>query len=193
IDRYEPDDTIVTLAASFDPTWSAAESVAHAGMRWPLDAGSLAAIVLATGRAARVDDYSGLQGIVGGAARDVAVGAGAAAPITVGGRLWGLIRIFSRAGTPLPDAIEAQLDGFTELVATALSNAQASDDLRGLANEQAALRRLATLVARGIGPEQVIRAVADEVSALLQADTSAIVRFDEGEKITVLVDQSGRH
>src|SRR5262249_58266029 len=121
----EPDGTIVTLAASYDPNWRAADSVAYAGMRWALDPGSLGAIVLETGRAARVDDYSGLQGMAGDIAREVAVGAGAAAPITVGCRLWGLIRIFSRGGTPLPSAIEARLDGFSELVATALSNAQA--------------------------------------------------------------------
>jgi hypothetical protein len=50
---------------------------------------------------------------------------------------------------PLPLDTEARLASFTELVATAIANAQAGQELRGLADIQAALRRLAMLVARG--------------------------------------------
>ena len=48
---------------------------------------------------------------------------------------------------PLPADTEARLVGFTELVGTAIANAQARVELRGYADEQAALRRVATLVA----------------------------------------------
>jgi signal transduction histidine kinase len=120
---------VVTLAVSHDPGWLEADSLVYPGKRWPLEPGSLAAIVFETRRAARVDDYSSLGGSVGDDARTVGVGAGSAAPIIVEGRLWGLIRVFSRRGATLPGGIESQLNAFTELVATALSNAAARADL----------------------------------------------------------------
>ena len=52
-------------------------------------------------------------------------------------------------GQSLPADTEARLTGFTELVATAIANAQARVELRGYAEEQVALRRVATLVALG--------------------------------------------
>jgi signal transduction histidine kinase len=48
-----------------------------------------------------------------------------------------------------------------------------------LAEEQAALRRVATLVASSAEPEQVFQIVAEEAGRLLQARTAATVRFDE--------------
>ena len=62
----------------------------------------------------------------------------------------------------LPADTEARLAGFTELVATAIAEAQARVELRGFAEEQAALRRVATLVAQGAPPEKVFSAVAEE-------------------------------
>ncbi|MCW3064962.1 MAG: domain S-box, partial [Solirubrobacterales bacterium] len=44
------------------------------------------------------------------------------------------------------------------------------DELRVLADEQAALRRVATLVARGVPPAEIFSAVADEVGALFGAE-----------------------
>jgi hypothetical protein len=58
---------------------------------------------------------------------------------------------------PLPADTEARLAGFTELVATAVANTQARVELRGFAEEQAALRRVATLVARAAPAEKVVR------------------------------------
>jgi PAS domain S-box-containing protein len=52
--------------------------------------------------------------------------------------------------------------------------------------EQAALRHVATLVARGTGPEPLFRAVADEVGALIGCDTAAIVRFEPDGWATVM-------
>jgi signal transduction histidine kinase len=51
-----------------------------------------------------------------------------AAPITVEGRLWGAITVGSRSEEPPPDT-EARLAGFTELVATAIANAEAQAEL----------------------------------------------------------------
>ncbi|HWF56398.1 MAG TPA: GAF domain-containing protein [Solirubrobacteraceae bacterium] len=60
------------------------------------------------------------------------------------------------------------------------------DELSQLAEEQAALRRLATAVARGVPPAQILRAVAEEVGPLLGADDAAVVRFEAGGGATVV-------
>ena len=47
-----------------------------------------------------------------------------------------------------------------------------------LAGEQAALRRVATLVARGAPPAEVFAAVAEEVGRVLQADRTFLARYN---------------
>src|SRR4051812_402043 len=54
-----------------------------------------------------------------------------------------------------------------------------------LGEEQAALRRVATLVASSATPEQVFQAVAEEAGRLLEARTAATVRFDEDAGVVV--------
>jgi GAF domain-containing protein len=73
---------------------------------------------------------------------EVGLRAGVGAPIRVEGRLWGLISVASTRG-PLPADSEERLAAFTELVATAVANAHAREELRSFADEQAALRRVA--------------------------------------------------
>src|SRR5580693_2169293 len=51
-------------------------------------------------------------------------------------------------------------------------------EYRRLAAEQAALRRLATLVARGVEPLEVFGAVADEMRRCVPADTAGLWRFE---------------
>ena len=67
----------------------------------------------------------------------------------------------------MPPAIESHLADFAELVSTAIAAAQARAELRVLADEQAALRRVAELVARGAALDEVFAAVATEASKLL--------------------------
>lgn len=55
------------------------------------------------------------------------------------------------------------------------------DELRVLAAEQAALRRIATLVARGAAAHDVFRAVAQEISRLLGADVTEVIGRDEDD------------
>jgi CHASE3 domain sensor protein len=54
------------------------------------------------------------------------------------------------------------------------------DDLAALATEQAALRRVATLVARGVSPDELFARVAEEAGTLLGADVTMMVRFGSG-------------
>jgi signal transduction histidine kinase len=65
------------------------------------------------------------------------------------------------------------------------------DQLRELAEEQAALRRLATAVARGAPPAEIFQAVAEEVGPLLGADDSAVIRFEPHGAATVVAGGDG--
>ncbi|WP_426502585.1 AAA family ATPase [Dactylosporangium sp. McL0621] len=71
-------------------------------------------------------------------------------------------------------------------IAVSLDNAHLYADFRRIADEQTALRRVATLIAHGAGPDVVFAAVADEVGTLFGADGTAIVRFEPDGEVTVL-------
>ena len=114
------------------------------------------------------------------------------APVSVAGRPWGVMTVASTRG-PLPAGTEAWLASFAELAATAIANAQARTELRSFAEEQAALRRVATLVARSAAPEQVFAAVTEEAGRLLAADIAALTRYapDDTETIAGVWDSTG--
>jgi sugar diacid utilization regulator len=59
-------------------------------------------------------------------------------------------------------------------------------EYRRLAAEQAALRRLATLVARGVEPSEVFGAVADEMRRCVPADSAGLWRFESDREITLV-------
>jgi signal transduction histidine kinase len=118
-------------------------------------------------------------------------------PIHVNGRLWGAIAVGSTQA-PLPDGTEQRMTEFTDLVATAVANAQnraaleaSRDELARLLAEQAALRRVATLVARGIDPAEIFSAVAEEVRRLLGADSAGIGRYEPDGTSAVVVGAAG--
>ena len=108
-----------------------------------------------------------------------------AAPITVEGHLWGYIAA-STTQDRLPSWTEVRLADFTELVATAIANAQARIELRRYAEEQSALRRVATLVAQGVSPEDVFAAVTEEVGRALGSDFTGMSRYNGDGTATVL-------
>jgi signal transduction histidine kinase len=86
----------------------------------------------------------------------------------------------------LPAGTQQRLVDFAELVATAIANAHAREELRTLADQQAALRRVATLVARTPPPEAVFAAVAEEVGRLLEADLTVLARYEADDTATVV-------
>jgi GAF domain-containing protein len=182
-----PDDVTGQVVA----TWSCEGPGLPIGTPLPLDSDSAVARIFHSGTAARIDSYT--SGAGAQIARTIGLRSTVGAPIVVGGELWGALVAAVRDDVVLPDDCEARIAAFTELVATAVSNAQAREDLQRLAEEQAALRRVATLVARGIGPEGVFHAVAEEVGVLFGADVAAIVRFEDEGVATVLGDVGGPH
>jgi GAF domain-containing protein len=176
--RYEPDGTVTVLA-------NEGTTAPHVRVGEPCEScppSGLAATVLRTGQAARVDDYRDIPGaelLVRGGVRSAVT-----LPIHVNGRLWGAIAVASGQG-PLPPGTEQRMTDFTDLVATAVANAQnrdsleaSRDELARLLAEQAALRRVATFVARGIDPAEIFVAVCEEVRRLLGAVGARIARYE---------------
>jgi GAF domain-containing protein len=180
-------------AATVVASWSQAGATLPIGTELPLDGDSAVARIFRTGAAARIDGYADAEGETAEVARGLRLRTAVGAPILVEGKLWGALMAATRGEEPLPGDAEPRIAAFTELVATAVSNAQALEELHRLADEQGALRRVATLVARGVGPEGVFRAVAVEVGALFGADVAAIVRFEDDGTVTVLGDVGGPH
>jgi PAS domain S-box-containing protein len=185
--RYEADRTATVLGA-----WSEQPHPFEAGTRWPLDGPTICARVLKTGRPARIDDFSDIPGTIADAARGTRIRACAGAPIIVDGHVWGVMSADSIDPEPLPDQIEARLAEFTELVATAVASSASREQLATLAEEQAALRRVATVVARQSPPAEIFAAVADEVGRLLRVEDTTIFRYEEDWTATVVADRGDR-
>ena len=83
------------------------------------------------------------------ASRDWGLRSSVGVPVSAESRLWGCIVVAFSGQGQLPADTEARLASFTELVATAIANTDSRAELARLAEEQAALRRVATLVALG--------------------------------------------
>jgi signal transduction histidine kinase len=70
--------------------------------------------------------------------------------------------------------------------------AAASEGARGmLAEEQAALRRVATLVARGVQPGEVFAAVAEEIARVLDAESGDVLRYEPDGTATTVAASGG--
>jgi PAS domain S-box-containing protein len=180
--RYEPDGMFTTVAA-----WSRSVIAFPVGRRWIPEGKNVMTIVFETGRPARIDDFSDASGPVGVAAREAGYRSAVGTPITVEDRLWGVMTAAS-ADQPLPPDTEARLASFTELVATAIANAESRGAVARLAEQQTALRRVATLVAEGVPPAEVFSALGEEVNGLLDAHNSAIARLEADGTVTIVAN-----
>jgi PAS domain S-box-containing protein len=92
----------------------------------------------------------------------------------------------SAEGKPLPATTESRLTAFTDLIATSISNTEAREGLHRVANEQAALRQAATLVARGAEPEEVFAAVAEQAARVLGVPAVSVIRADSDGTATMI-------
>jgi signal transduction histidine kinase len=178
--RLDPDGTSVAVGA-----WSRTGDHIPIGTRISTDGQSVASLVAQTGRPARIDSYEDAVGPIADAIRGLGIRAGVGCPITVDGRPWGLVAASSRTAGPMPPDAEARITAFTELVATALANADAREEVRRLADEQAALRRVATLVARECTPDEVFAAVAEELGRLLGVMSTTLWRYEDDGSATL--------
>ncbi|MET0810453.1 MAG: GAF domain-containing protein, partial [Thermoleophilaceae bacterium] len=182
--RYELDATVTPVA-----TWAADGEHPPVPDRWATEEGDPTTMIGETGRPARIDDWTAVPGPIAAFVRDeLLVRCSVGSPIIVEGRLWGALGVHSRQSGALAADTEARLQNFTELVATAISNVQARAEMQRLADEQAALRRVATLVARESPPAAIFAAVAEEVAGLLDVDAIRIVRYEDDATVMVIAE-----
>jgi signal transduction histidine kinase len=187
--RYEPDDAAIVVAAY------PAEGVhgIPVGERVTLEGDNVAARVLHTGSAARLDSDDNAAGSLVARERGLGLRSQVGSPIVVGGRVWGVSVIGTSKPEPLPANTEDRISDFADLVATAIANAATRDELEAsrdrseaLAEQQAALRRVATLVARGASPSEVFSAVAEEIARCLHVENASVMRYESDTAAVVL-------
>jgi signal transduction histidine kinase len=122
--RYEPDGTVTMVAG-----WSRTGETGPVFPRLELGGKNLSTLVSETGRPARIDDYADSSGALAAALRQTGLRSGVGTPIIVEGRVWGVMIAASTSEQPLPPDTEARLTHFTDLVATAIANAESRADL----------------------------------------------------------------
>jgi len=178
--RYDPDGTVTVVAS-----WSSIGEAFPVGTQVRLGGRNVSTMVFQTSQAARIDDYASASGPAGVDVRDFGFRAAAGVPVCVEARLWGVMTVGSMRA-PVPAGTEERLAGFTELAATAIASAQARVELSGFAAEQAALRRVATLVACAAPPAEVLTAVTEEAGRLLHTNYATMSRYEPDDTITVV-------
>jgi PAS domain S-box-containing protein len=123
--RFEPDGSAVVTGG-----WSIGTTRnVPVGTRVALDAPTVAARILGSGRPERVDSYDGMTGSTPDLLRELGFRSSVGAPIKLGGRLWGAVMVSTVEETPFPPGSEQRIADFAELVALALANAEARQEL----------------------------------------------------------------
>ncbi len=158
------------------------------GFRLKLVPGMVQTAALRTGRAARINGEQLAKGPYGAWVGTLGMRAGVATPIVVGGRRWG-VTVAATSREDFPAGTESRMADFMELAAMAIANARAEEELRGLADTQAALRRLAMLVARGEPPEAVFAAATREALRHFGGGTARMIRYEPDGTATLLANE----
>src|SRR6476659_5685884 len=184
---YKRDQTATVVGS-----WNLPGPPIPVGTRVPVEGDNVIGRVLRTQQPARIDDYGDATGLVAENVRSIGVRAAVGVPVLVAGRLWGVMAVGSSGQEPLPAGTEMRIGAFTELMATAIANSDARAEIERLAGEQAALRRVATLVARGAETEEVFAAVAREVAEVMHLPVAAVQRYEDDDTTTVTAAWSDR-
>jgi PAS domain S-box-containing protein len=182
--RYEPDGTATELA---NYLLGSPKGLFAVGVRMNIDGVNILRLVRDRGEAARIDDYSQTHGEMADTVRATGIKSTIGVPVVVGGCIWGTMVASTTDPDPLPQDTASRMSDFTELLATAIENAESRETLEQLAEQQAALRRMATLVAEGVPPAEIFAAVSDEVGRLFACETAAVVRFENDPPAIVVV------
>jgi signal transduction histidine kinase len=197
MERFEPDRTVIAIAA-----WSrGGERGPAVGTRFDLEGPSIAAKVYETGGPARVDTFAGASGPIAREAQELGIRASVGCPIVVGGRTWGVIAASTTRDETFPPNIESRIADFTELVATAVSNADARGELiasrvRLLAAGDEARRRVVRELHDG-GQQRLINAIftlkrAQEIEDDEDARTLVREALDQAEQANAELHQLAR-
>jgi signal transduction histidine kinase len=126
--RYDRDESVATIVAA----WSeSGDSGLPVGTRMPLLRDSVAGRVLRFGGAIRLDSREGtlLEDPIRQILGEYGIRASVGAPIVVDGDVWGFLVVSKREPETFAMDTEQRLSGFTELAATAISNAASREEL----------------------------------------------------------------
>jgi signal transduction histidine kinase len=159
------------------------------GLEWTDDGGLLERTIVHDGRPARIDDYDLAMISIAPELQRLGARSSVGAPIVVDGRVWGMVAACSRS-VALPATTEPRLIDFAELVGSAVASAESRLALSRLADSQAALRRVATLVAREPRPAEVFTALAEEARGLIGSDITTILQL-QPEGMATMVAGAG--
>jgi signal transduction histidine kinase len=142
LDRYEPDGTVTGVGG-----WNRDDEQRPAVRRLALEGEGIAALVRDRNGPVRLDSVAHVCGRAAQEARALRVGSSIGCPIIVEGRPWGVIAVSSKGKAPFPADTESQIAEFSDLVATAIVNANGRAELapgaRALAAADDTRRRLA--------------------------------------------------
>jgi PAS domain S-box-containing protein len=124
--RFDPG----TAAGVVVGRWGAAgaQDVTPGG-RLEFDGPTPVALVHETGKPARVESFDEISGSAAAWIRSLGVRSAVAAPVHVGGRLWGAVVVSSSDSGTFAAGVEERLEKFASLVAVALANAEAHEEL----------------------------------------------------------------
>jgi signal transduction histidine kinase len=95
------------------------------GSRVPVEETGVLAQIRSTGQPERIDDYAGHTPVLVDRLSSFGYGSASAAPVKVGGRVWGALVAAAPSNEPFAPGSERRLADFAELVAQALANADA--------------------------------------------------------------------
>jgi PAS domain S-box-containing protein len=123
--RFDPEGPAFVAAA-----WSigTARNV-PVGTPVALDGDTVAALIHRSGRPERVDDFTHVRGETAEMLRRLGYRSAVGTPIWLGGRLWGAVLVSTAEETPFPEGAEHRIADFAALVAQALANAEARQEL----------------------------------------------------------------
>jgi signal transduction histidine kinase len=119
--RFDEDGT-VTFVGGWSNTGRLAFPI---GSRVPVEQTGVLAEIRKTGRPERIDDYEGRAPEIVERLSSFGYGSAGAAPIRVGGQVWGALVAAALRDEPLAPESEHRLADFADLVAQALANADA--------------------------------------------------------------------
>jgi signal transduction histidine kinase len=158
--------------------WNRINGYQDIGVVHPFGYGTLARLIWESQRPSRITSYTGAPGSLAEMIRSWGWRSSVGAPVIVDGQVWGLTAVGSTNDQTLPAGTEEQLAAFTDLLATAIANAQSREELEQLAAEQAALRRVAELAAHDAPPGDVLETVVTEAASLVGVAFTTLLRFE---------------
>jgi len=184
--RYEPDGTATGVAGRGEAGVETGEVE-----RFPLDGESVMATVLRTGRPARLDTYEGANPSVAEKMREMWLQSAVGAPVIVEDRVWGVMIAAWKDSKALLADTEERMAQFTELIATAIANAQSRAELaasraRVVATADDTRRRIERDLHDGAQQRLVHTVITLKLAQRTMGDGG-------GESLTGLVDEALEH